>query len=120
MILSESRYPLFGIMLVLSVILSENRYPLFGIMLVSSMILPENRYPLFGIMLVLSVILSENRYPLFGIMLQRGGFRRAERMVVVLQQCGHRGRRDVEHRFGIDPEPNREGDQRDEDEKLAP
>jgi len=35
-----------------SMILSENRFPLFGIMLFyPSMILSENRFPLFGIML---------------------------------------------------------------------
>ena len=34
MILSENRFPLFGIMLIflLRMILSENRFPLFGIM----------------------------------------------------------------------------------------
>jgi len=61
MIFSESRDPLFGIMLHWwSMIFSENRHPppvepgagFFSIMLYWwSMIFSENRHPLFGIML---------------------------------------------------------------------
>jgi hypothetical protein len=52
----------------LRMILSENRFPLFGIICLR-MILSENRFPLFGIMryLIASGLVGEPTAPVIGI-----------------------------------------------------
>src|ERR1700710_701721 len=51
---------------------------------------------------------------------QRGGFRRAERILVVVEERRHRRRRHVEHGLRIEAEQQGQHDQRRENRGLAP
>src|SRR5881394_3207998 len=51
---------------------------------------------------------------------QRGGFRRAERMLVVVEQRRHGRRRHVEHGLGVEAKQQGQHDQRRENRDLAP
>src|SRR6476646_9216569 len=50
---------------------------------------------------------------------QGGGFRRAERALVVLEQLRHRSRREVEYRLRVDAEQDGQNDQRTQRDHLA-
>src|ERR1051326_7844890 len=51
---------------------------------------------------------------------QRCRLRATERMLVIVDQLGHRGRRKIEHRLRVNADQNRYDDKRREHHHLAP